>query len=102
MLSMRSSEDDMTSGIVYATGLANTVKIRSSAPVHAAHAMAYATAASDHGLPPVATSTRLYMTPPCMPLWLRKWAAQPVITALELWAMLLRARFDTFLRVLTA
>ena len=37
-----------------------------------------------------------------MLLLLREWAAQPVLMALELQATLLRERFDTFLRVLTA
>jgi hypothetical protein len=39
----------------------STVRIHRSAPIWAARAMAYAAAASDHGLPPVAMRMRVYM-----------------------------------------
>src|SRR5215471_7387337 len=63
-LSIKSSEDVMTSGVAYTPETFSTVRIHNSACICAARAVAYATAASDHGLPPVATRMRVYMRSP--------------------------------------
>ena len=63
-LSINSSEDVITSGVAYTPETFSTVRIHNSARMCVARAMAYATAASDHGLPPVATRMRVYMRSP--------------------------------------
>src|SRR4029450_9271439 len=71
-LSISMSNSIPASGVSYDTGIVNTLKIHTPASVPAARGLAQPTSASDHGLPPVATSMRLYMTlllsmPPSIP-----------------------------------